>query len=83
MGCYAYRLLSGRRIHNKENFLWLQEIFELLQLLNQRFVEFLPARCIKDIDVSWFFIVQGSGRSALHISFAGTGCENGHIDFFA
>src|SRR5262249_36407488 len=83
MGCYTDRLLSGRRIHNEENFLWLQEIFELLQLLNQRFVEFLPACRVKDIDVSWCLILQGRGSSALHIFFAGAGYENGHIDFFA
>src|SRR6266404_4578065 len=48
----ADRLLTGRRIDNQQCFLWLQKSFQLLQLLNQRDIDLLPARRVENFDIA-------------------------------
>ena len=49
---HADRLLAGRRIGHEQHFLRLEEFLELLDFLDQRGVDFLPAGGVENLDVT-------------------------------
>src|SRR5436189_2342101 len=85
MSSDADRLLAGCCIDNEQGFLRLQEIFELLQFLNERLINFLASRGIEDVDVRFLSILpfQCSGGSTSNILLVGLGTERGSINLFS
>ena len=48
----AHRLLAGRGVGDEEDFLRLEEFLQLLEFLDQRLVDFLPAGGVENLDVA-------------------------------
>src|SRR4029077_4611074 len=46
----TYGLLASRRVNHEQNFPRLQEIFELLEFVEERFIDFLTSSGIEDVD---------------------------------
>src|SRR5207248_2036060 len=78
MGCDADCLLADRSIDYKQNLLRLQKLLQLFEFLNQRFIDFLPARRVENVDVSsvWLTPFKCSGGDALNIPLIRIGSVN-------
>ena len=80
-----HRLLTGRSIDDKQCFLRLQKSFELLKLLDQRDIDFLPPSGVEDVDVASRSLVpfERRARRALDIFLTRIWLENGNVDLFS
>src|SRR5712691_1425221 len=78
-------LLTSRGVDHKKRFLRLQKSFELLKLLDQRDIDFLPAGGIEDVDVASSPLVpfERCGCRTLNIFLVRIRLENRNVDLFS
>src|SRR5437016_1895667 len=78
-------LLTSRGVDDKECFLRLQKSFELLKLLDQRDLDFLPAGGLEDVDVASSPILpfERCGCRTLEIFLVRIRHENWNVDLFS
>src|SRR5260370_8926177 len=77
----------GRRLGFElaECFVWVEKVFEVIELLNQRGIDFLPGSRLEDLDFSWVSILRCNrgSRGALDIFLTRIRGENRNVNLFS
>src|SRR5438874_11251670 len=94
MGRHADSLLAGCRINDEQGFLWLQKFLQVFEFPYQRFIDFLAACCVEDVNARsasfdsaqetlWSRPAKCCRRGALNIFLARIRSSDRHVNLFA